>query len=62
VVHHDLATVSSYFDWVIMLNMRVVASGPTAEVFTEDNLRKTYGGRLELLDHAAHAIRGSAAP
>ena len=62
VVHHDLATVSSYFDWVVMLNMRVVACGPTAEVFTEENLRKTYGGRLELLDRAAHALRGPAAP
>jgi manganese/zinc/iron transport system ATP- binding protein len=59
VVHHDLATVPQYFDWLIFLNLRVVASGPTAEVFTEDNLRKTYGGKLSLLDHAAEAIRRS---
>jgi manganese/zinc/iron transport system ATP- binding protein len=57
VVHHDLATVAQYFDWVVMLNMRVVASGPTHEVFTDENLKKTYGGRLSLLDYAAEAIR-----
>ena len=57
VVHHDLATVQQYFDWLILLNMRVVASGPTDEIFTEENLRKTYGGKLNLLDHAAEALR-----
>lgn len=57
VVHHDLATVAEYFDWVVLINMRIVASGPTAEVFTRDNLRKTYGGRLNLLDAAAEAMR-----
>jgi len=56
VVHHDLATVAQYFDWVVLLNMRVVASGPTAEVFTKENLKKTYGGKLSLLDEAAEAM------
>lgn len=50
VVHHDLQTVADYFDQVLLLNMRLVASGPTSEVFTEENLRRTYGGRLALLD------------
>ncbi len=56
-VHHDLQTVTRYFDWVIMLNMRVVASGPTAEVFSEENLHKTYGGRLTVLSQAAEAVQ-----
>ncbi len=56
VVHHDLQTVPEYFDDVILLNMRVVASGPVAQVFTTDNLHKTYGGRLTLLSEAAEAI------
>ncbi len=56
VVHHDLATVSRYFDWVVLLNMRVVASGPTARIFTRENLEKTYGGRLSLLNDAALAL------
>jgi len=55
-VHHDLQTVPEYFDYVIMLNMRVVAAGPTREVFHRDNLHKTYGGRLTLLDEAAQAV------
>ncbi len=46
VVHHDLQTVPEYFDWVTLLNVRRVASGPVAEVFTEANLRLTYGGRV----------------
>ncbi len=55
-VHHDLQTVPEYFDHVILLNMRIVAAGPTAEVFTPQALQKTYGGRLTLLDQAAHAM------
>jgi len=35
----------------------VVASGPTAEIFTKDNLQKTYGGKLSLLDDVAEALR-----
>jgi manganese/zinc/iron transport system ATP- binding protein len=46
VVHHDLCTVPEYFDWVTLLNVRKIASGPTAEVFTPENLRATYGGRV----------------
>jgi manganese/zinc/iron transport system ATP- binding protein len=56
VVHHDLATVTQYFDWVVLLNMRVVAAGPVAEVFTQENLHKTYGGQLSLLNDAAKAL------
>lgn len=56
VVHHDLQTVAEYFDHLIMLNMRVVAHGPTKDVFTQDNLVKTYGGRLTLLSDVAEAF------
>jgi len=56
VVHHDLQTVPEYFDHVVLLNMRIVAAGPTAQVFTPENLQKTYGGRLTLLDEAAQAM------
>jgi manganese/zinc/iron transport system ATP- binding protein len=49
VVHHDLQTVPEYFDWVMLLNVRRVASGPVDEVFTEENLRLTYGGRVGFL-------------
>jgi manganese/zinc/iron transport system ATP- binding protein len=55
-VHHDLRTVPQYFDYVVLLNVRLVAAGPTEVVFTPDNLRKTYGGRLALLDAASEAV------
>ncbi len=48
-VHHDLQTVPEYFDWTMLLNVRRIASGPVAEVFTEENLRQTYGGRVAFL-------------
>ncbi len=57
VVHHDLASVTQYFDWLVLLNMRVVASGPADEVFTRENLQKTYGGKLSLLDDVADRLR-----
>ncbi len=56
VVHHDLATVPQYFDWTVLLNMRVVASGRTKDVFTKENLQKTYGGKLSLLSEAAEEL------
>ncbi len=56
VVHHDLRTVPQYFDHVVLLNVRLVASGPTATAFTPDNLRKTYGGRLALLEAVGQAL------
>jgi len=43
VVHHDLSTVSSYFDEVLLLNRRIIAFGPTPEVFTTENIARTYG-------------------
>lgn len=60
-VHHDLQTVSEYFDEVVLLNMRIVAAGPVKEIFTPDNLHKTYGGRLTLLSEAAEAVSRAAA-
>ena len=57
VVHHDLRTVPSYFDHVVLLNVRLIASGPTSVVFTDDNLRKTYGGRLAILETIGQAVR-----
>lgn len=60
VVHHDLQTVPEYFDWVTLLNVRRIASGPVNEVFTEQNLRLAFGGRVafltrELAEHAPSA-------
>jgi manganese/zinc/iron transport system ATP- binding protein len=45
VVHHDLSTVPEYFDWVMLLNVRKIASGPVADAFTDANLKSAYGER-----------------
>ena len=57
VVHHDLPTARNYFDMLLLLNMRVVAFGPTEEVFNYETLQKTYGGRLTILSEVAEAVR-----
>lgn len=50
VVHHDLESAPRYFDWLALLNVRLIASGPFADTFTPTNLQRTYGGRIALLD------------
>ncbi|MCE7935909.1 MAG: ABC transporter ATP-binding protein [Chlorobi bacterium CHB2] len=57
VVHHDLQTVQDYFDWALLLNMRLIAFGPMEQSFTNQLLQKTYGGRLNLLTEVADLIR-----
>lgn len=52
IVHHDLTTVKSYFDWLILLNSCLIGCGPVAEVFNEDNLKKAYGNSAYLLNLA----------
>ncbi|HEY8496734.1 MAG TPA: metal ABC transporter ATP-binding protein [Limnochordales bacterium] len=49
VVHHDLQTVPQYFDWLVLLNVRIIAQGPIEQVYTLENLRHTYGGQIRLL-------------
>lgn len=49
VVHHDLQTVEEYFDWVVLLNRQIIESGPVEEVFTDENLNKTYRSTGEIL-------------
>ncbi len=51
VVHHDLQTIREYFDWVTLLNVRKIACGPVDVVFTEDNLRRTYGGHIAVIQN-----------
>lgn len=58
VVHHDLPTARTYFDTLLLLNLRVVAYGPTAEVFTGSKLQQAYGGRLTILSEVAQTLGG----
>lgn len=59
-VHHDLTTIPQYFDEVLLLNTRLIAAGPVADTFTKENLAKTYGGRLSVLDELSAKIGKSA--
>lgn len=49
VVHHDLQTVEEYFDWVVLLNTQIIASGPVEEAFTDENIKKTYRSTGQIL-------------
>ncbi|MFM8716648.1 MAG: metal ABC transporter ATP-binding protein [Spartobacteria bacterium] len=40
--HHDLKSVEALFDHILLLNGELVACGPTAEAFTQDNLDRAY--------------------
>lgn len=57
VVHHDIRTAQQYFDQLLLLNTRLVAAGPTQEVFQHEALQRTYGGRLVALEKVGLAVR-----
>lgn len=59
VVHHDLQSVTNYFDWVVLLNLRLVASGPVNEAFTQELLQEAYGGKLTLLSEVGDLLHKS---
>lgn len=54
VVHHDVYSVKEYFDWLVMLNVRLIGSGEVSQVFNRENLNQTYGGRLDILEEVKH--------
>ena len=56
IVHHDLQTTREYFDWVVLLNTRLVAAGEIDTAFTSERIRQTYGGRLTLLEEAGRVL------
>lgn len=49
VVHHDLQSAAEYFNWIVLINMRLIGSGPTDKLLTTELLQKTYGGKLNIL-------------
>jgi len=61
VINHDLSVLDR-FDLLVLLNQQVIAFGPPAQVATEENMRRTYGGRLTLLDRAEAALRERTTP
>ena len=59
-VHHAIQTVPEYFDRVALLNVRRIADGPVGEVFTEENLRLTYGGHVPFAPGIVEPYQGVA--
>lgn len=59
VVHHDLGKVTDYFDYIVLINQRLIGFGPTEEVFTSEMLNKTYGGRLTILQKSVELLDDS---
>ncbi len=41
-VHHDLNTLEKYFDHVVLINRLIIGSGALKDVFTKENIEKTY--------------------
>lgn len=56
-VHHDLETIRDFFDYAVLMNMRVVIQGDIETVMTRENLAIAYGGKHHLLDRVAREIR-----
>ena len=57
-VTHDLSVVTRHADQVICLNRRLVCSGATTEVLTQENLAAMYGTGAHLFRHAHADGRG----
>ena len=53
---HNLGSVPEFCDQVVLINRTVLAYGPTAEVFTPDNLAKAFGGALRHFDLAQSTV------
>jgi len=62
VVHHDLQSAPNYFDWILLLNTRLVASAPTSQAFTPELLKETYGGKLTLFTEITNLMENKHFP
>ncbi|MGA7931960.1 MAG: metal ABC transporter ATP-binding protein [Kovacikia sp.] len=43
---HDLASITTFCDQVVLINRSILAYGDVSEVFTEENLSRTFGGAI----------------
>ncbi|MFY0644158.1 MAG: metal ABC transporter ATP-binding protein [Bacteroidia bacterium] len=62
IVHHDLHTAQRYFDWLVLLNTRLVACGPVDEVFNDKILTETYGGKLTTMSKISQVLENKEFP
>lgn len=57
VVHHDLESVATAFNWSILLNLRLIAHGPIEQVFTKEMMAKAYGKENFVLDQVVKTLQ-----
>ena len=62
IVHHDLHTARQFFDWIVLLNTRLIKCGPTEAVFTPDHLKQAYGGQLTILSQVSDLVKANDFP
>ena len=56
IVHHDLESLEKIFDWVILLNNRLIAQGDLASTYTLENISKTFGKKEEIFSEVASLL------
>ncbi len=62
VVHHDLQTATNYFDWLVLMNTRLIAAGTLKDVFTQEKLDQTYGGKLNIMAQVGDIMQQKSYP
>lgn len=55
-IHHGLSQIENYFDWVLLLNTRLISCGPISSAATNEMLAKAFGKREALFDEASAAL------
>jgi ABC-type Mn2+/Zn2+ transport system ATPase subunit len=57
---HDLSSITTFCDQVVLINRTILAYGETSEVFTEENLSRTFGGSVgDLSLHKSRIARSA---
>lgn len=62
IVHHDLHTAGTFFDWIVLLNTRLISAGPKEKTFTAKNLGEAYGSQLTIFSEVTRMIMEEAHP
>lgn len=52
IVFHDLPSAERYFDWLLLLNRRMIACGPVSEIYTQEHLSRAFGKTQPLFEEA----------
>jgi manganese/iron transport system ATP-binding protein len=57
---HNLGSVPDFCDEVVLINKTILAAGPTAKVFTQENLERAFGGVLRQFNLGGTALHADA--